>query len=320
MLNSNFGQFVEISKPNIHLSLYRGFLEVREKKSLLSRVPLDDIAGVSIAGNGCSHSSNILVELSDRGIPVSICGSNFSPKALVLPLVGNCKQNVRIQSQVNMRQPLKKKLWKEIIRLKLKNQSLVLKEFGIPHNRLMNMSNSVQCGDSNNLEAQGARIYWVSLFSKTFRRNKNAGGANAMLNYAYAIVRSCVARGIVTAGLHPSIGIHHRNIYNPMCLVDDLMEPFRPVGDYVVKQLYLNKHCDVNKDVKQILSKIAVVDVEGSAGTSPLFQLISRMATSLALVLSKEKKKWDIDMKINWKNFNLNRLHSENIKVSEGFS
>ena len=317
MSNCSFGKFVEISKSNLHLSLYRGFLEIREKKDLLSRIPLDDIAGVSITGYGCSHSSNILVELSDRGIPVSICGSNFSPRAIVLPLIGNCKQNTRIQSQIKMSQSLKKRLWKEIIKLKLKNQSLVLKECNLSYEKLLNMSKLVQSGDLNNLEAQGARVYWIKLFSKKFKRDKNGDGVNAMLNYAYAIIRSCVARSVVATGLHPSIGIHHKNMYNPMCLVDDLMEPFRPIGDYVVRQLYYQKGCfDVDKEVKKILSGIVIVDVENNSKISPLFQVISRMATSLSLVLSGGKKKWDVDLKIDWGNFNLDMLHFKTMQTS----
>lgn len=317
MSNYSFGQFVEISKPHIHLSLYRGFLEVREKKNLLSRIPLDDIAGISITGYGCSHSSNILVELSDRGIPVSICGSNFSPRAIVIPLIGNCKQNIRIQSQIKMSRSLKNRLWKEVIKLKLKNQSLVLKKCGLPYKKLFNMSDLVQPGDVNNLEAQGARIYWLRLFSKKFKRDKNGNGINAMLNYAYAIIRSCVARSVVTSGLHPSIGIHHKNIYNPMCLVDDLMEPFRPIGDYVVRQLYYGQGCcEVNAEVKKTLANIVVVDVESNFKVSPLFQVISRVATSLALVLSGERRKWDMDLNINWENFDLSYLNAEIVKTS----
>ncbi len=315
-MSSSFGQFIEISRPNIRLSLYRGFLEIKEKQNLLSRVSLDDILGIVITGYGCIYSSNILVELSDRGIPVSICGSNFSPRAILLPLVGNCKQNIRIQSQVNMSQSLQKRLWKEVVKLKLKNQSLVLKELGLPYKKLFNMSNLVQPGDLNNLEAQGARVYWMRLFSNKFKRDQNGDGINAMLNYAYAIIRSCVARGVIVSGLHPSIGIHHRNMYNPMCLVDDLIEPFRPIADYVVRQLYSQAYRDVNKEVKQVLSGLVIVDVEGCSGISPLFQVISRMSTALALVLCKEKKKWDINLKINWQNFNLSFLYSKKIKTS----
>ena len=306
----SFGNFVEISQPNIYLSLYRGFLEVSNKDKLLSRIPLDDILGLVITSFGCSHSSNLLVSLADRGIPVSICGSNFMPKALIFPVVGNIRQKVRIQSQAEAGKALKKNLWKQIIQLKLKNQALVLKENQLNYKFLLDMSKRVKSGDSENLEAYGARRYWITLFSETFRRDQKEEGINTLLNYAYAIIRSCVARAVISTGLHPSLGIHHENTYNPMCLVDDLMEPFRPIGDYVVKQLFDKNILTIDKEVKTILSKVAVVDIIGEIGVSPLFQVISRFINSFALVLAGQKKTLDTAWKIEWSYLNVSNIKS----------
>jgi len=312
----NFSQFVEISKSNVHLSLYRGFLKVSQKKELLGQVPLDDVLGLIITGHGCSYSSNVLVALAERGIPVSICSSNFMPKILILPLVGNCRQKDRIQSQVEASKPLQKKLWKQIVQLKLENQAFVLKENNLPYERLLNMSKKVKSGDPENLEAQGARQYWTLLFSNQFKRDTNGDGVNAMLNYAYAIIRSCVARAVMAAGLHPSLGLHHQNTYNPMCLVDDLMEPFRPLGDYAVKQLFLKGHLEINIEVKKTLSKIAVVDVIGKSGKSPLFRVVSQFVYSLYMVLSGQEKKWKTGWKIYWNNLKLDTLNLEEVSHS----
>ena len=316
MSRHSFGQFVEISKPNVHLSLYRGFLKISQKKEVLGQVPLDDILGLIITGHGCSHSSNVLVALTERGIPVSICSSNFMPRILILPLVGNCKKKIRIQSQVEAGRPLQKKLWKQIVQLKLENQAFVLRENNLPYEKLLNMSKEVKSGDPENLEAQGARRYWTLLFSNQFKRDTNGDGVNAMLNYAYAIIRSCVARSVMATGLHPSLGIHHQNTYNPMCLVDDLMEPFRPLGDYVVKQLFLKGHQGVNTEVKKTLSKIAVVDVIGKSGKSPLFQVVSQCVYSIYMVLSDQEKKWKTDWKIYWNNLKLDTLNFKEVSRS----
>ena len=302
--------FVEISKSNIYLNLYRGFLQIHQKNKLLGRIPLDDILGLVITGYGSSHSSNVLTALAERGIPVSICSSNFLPKALVLPVVGNCRQSLRMGAQAQASIPLKKQLWKQIIKAKLKNQAYVLREKGLDYEALLNMSKRVRSGDPDNLEAQCAKRYWITLFDKHFRRNKEGDGINAMLNYAYAIVRSCVARGVMVAGLHPGLGLHHHNIYNPMCLVDDLMEPFRPVADFVVHDLVSNGWTEVTPEVKHILTKIAIVDIRENKA-SPLFQVTAHFATSLAMTLSGEKQEWPkIDL-IHWKNFKLDYLSKE---------
>ena len=306
---------MEISKPHIYLSVYRGFLQIYQKKEFLGKVPLDDILGLVITGHGCSHSSHVLTTLTDRNIPVSICGSNFIPKILILPIVGNCRQSMRMRSQFCIKKPLKKRLWKQIVQLKLKNQAAVLKEYGLPYEGLFRMSSLVKAGDPDNLEAQGARRYWTALFTKNFKREIEGTGVNAMLNYGYAVVRSCVARGVVAAGLHPSIGIHHKNIYNPLCLVDDLMEPFRPIADYVVKQLSDEGFYEVDKEVKATLAKLAVTEMLFGSESSPLFHIASRISSSLAMVFTKERQKWDIDLKINWKNFDLNCAHQDVEKI-----
>src|SRR5690606_40951199 len=54
------------------------------------------------------------------------------------------------------------------------------------------------------------------------------------LHDALPILRSMVARALVSSGLHPTIGIFHRNKYNAYCLADDVMEPYRPYVDDLV--------------------------------------------------------------------------------------
>jgi len=53
----------------------------------------------------------------------------------------------------------------------------------------------VHSGDTDNIEAQGARRYWGLLFGADFRRDQAGGGLNAMLNYGYRVMRAATARG-----------------------------------------------------------------------------------------------------------------------------
>src|SRR3546814_14009254 len=73
-------------------------------------------------------------------------------------------------------------------------------------NALLLMARRVRSGDPDNVEAQAARKYWPALMGSEFRRDQNAGGSNALLNYGYTVMRSCVARSIIGAGLHPGSG------------------------------------------------------------------------------------------------------------------
>src|SRR5581483_1226703 len=94
--------------------------------------------------------------------------------------------------------------------------------------------------------------------------------------------RSGVARAVTSTGLHPSVGLHHANRGNPMCLVDDLMEPFRPVVDFVVASLAAGGAREVTREVKRSLAEVLSLDMATARGTTPLFTCLERLALSLA--------------------------------------
>ena len=105
---------------------------------------------------------------------------------------------------------------------------------------------------------------------------------NPLLNYGYTVLRAAVARSIVSAGLHPSVGIHHSNRGNAMCLVDDLMEPFRPLVDHSVYRLTISGVKEVTADAKRALARVLVTDMTTDRGTTPLQTCLERAAQSLA--------------------------------------
>ena len=131
------------------------------------------------------------------------------------------------------------------------------------------------------MEAQAARRYWPLLFGKEFRRDPRAEGINGLLNYAYAILRSLAARAVMAAGLHPALGVHHHNRSNPMCLVDDVMEPFRPLADWLVFGLVGEGVVVVNNKAKTRLAALGMLDMQGEKGISPLSSCLRRLASSL---------------------------------------
>ena len=117
-----------------------------------------------------------------------------------------------------------------------------------------------------------------------------------MLNYGYTILRSATARAVVASGLHPSIGLHHSNDANAMRLVDDLMEPFRPVVDLKVWQLHKAGESHVTPDTKRALVRVLYDDMQTIAGVTPVMVCMQRLATSLAQVYLGERPKLDLPL------------------------
>lgn len=140
----------------------------------------------------------------------------------------------------------------------------------------------MRSGDPDNLEAQAARRYWPLMMGEDFRRDRDAGGMNGLLNYGYTVLRSLCARSVVAAGLHPSIGVHHANRGNPFALADDLIEPLRPLVDLVAQTLWARGCRDVTPDAKRAFAALIAADLPGEDGITTVSMAATRAAQSLA--------------------------------------
>lgn len=156
-------------------------------------------------------------------------------------------------------------------------------------------ADSVKSGDSENLEARAAVYYWRNLFPDhpDFIRDREGITPNNLLNYGYAILRAVVARGLVSSGLLPTLGIHHHNRYNAYCLADDIMEPYRPYVDQLVIDI-VSKYGypeELNTNLKQELLSIPVLDVTINDQRSPLMIAVGQTTASLYKCFSGESRK-----------------------------
>jgi CRISPR-associated protein Cas1 len=284
-------QIIEIYDENRYLSLERGFLVVSYQSSPLGKVSLDDISVLLLSAQSAVMSKSLLAELANRNIIVVVCGKNYAPVGLQIPIVGNFKQTAIIKNQINASLPLKKNIWKAVVTEKIENQSKVLKKIGnkVESALLKNISKSVLSGDSNNREAYAARVYWKALFGKSFIRDKNLEGVNSLLNYGYAIVRAAILRSICSKGLIPSLGVHHDNLLNPACLADDLFEPFRPLVDLLVYNLVHEGNIEVNTETKKTLVELLWMKLKTTEGYSPLFQSFYYYISSFSKCLEIKK-------------------------------
>ncbi len=291
------GRIVEVADDNRHLFLSRGFLVVRQSdppQKELGQVPLDDIAAVIANAYGLSYTNNLLVALVERAAPFVLCAANHNAVGMLIPIEGNYQQAKRFDAQIMANKPTNKRLWADIVRAKLLQQAATLEATGAPTAPLSALAAKVRSGDPQNIEAQGARRYWSLLFGEDFRRDRQAGGVNAMLNYGYTVLRATTARAVVAAGLHPTISLFHSNEGNAMRLVDDLMEPFRPLIDLRVWQLERSAQRDVTPDVKRALVRVMYDDMQGVMGATPVMNCIASLATSLAQIYLGERQKLEL--------------------------
>ncbi len=293
------GRIVEVADDRRHLFMHRGFMVVQNtegERKELGQIPLDDIAAVIANAHGLSYTNNLLVALAERGAPFVLCAANHNAVGMLLPIEGNFEQSKRIEAQIAASQPTHKRLWASVVRAKLEQQAAALAATGRPTAPLTALAVKVKSGDPDNLEAQGARRYWTLLFGDAFRRDQNAGGTNGLLNYGYTVLRAATARAVVAAGLHPGIGLHHSHDNNAMRLVDDVMEPFRPMIDLKVWQLQRNGEYEVTPETKRALVRTLYDDMQTDAGATPVMVCTQKLCTSLAQVYLGERDKLDLPL------------------------
>lgn len=285
------GQLV-IKLPEIinNTSLPQGF-----KKQAEVIKPIEDIGVVVLDNKHITITSGVLEALLGNNCAIITCDSRSMPVGLMLPLYGNTTQNERFRQQLDASVPLLKQLWQQTIKMKIENQAAVLKICTGEDSKCMKVwAADVKSGDPDNLEARAAAYYWKNLFDiKGFTREREGIPPNNLLNYGYAILRAVVARGLVTSGLLPTLGIHHHNRYNAYCLADDIMEPYRPYVDELVYNIVRSRqdYVELTKDLKAKLLSVPVLDVTIAGKRSPLMVAVGQTTASLYKCFDGEIRK-----------------------------
>ena len=292
-----------------YLSLRNGQLVLRlpqvEKNSTLTdrfkqeaerTFPIEDLGVVILDDKRITITQGLLECLAENNCALITCDSTHHPAGLLLPMEGNTLLSERSRLQVDCSKPLRKQLWQQTVQAKIANQASNLAHLVQAENRNMLVwVGQVRSDDADNLEARAAAYYWKHIFPEIprFVRGRDGEPPNNLLNYGYAILRAVVARSLVAAGLLPSLGIHHHSRYNAYCLADDLMEPYRPIVDSVVRGIITKQddYEEMNLEMKRELLSIPTLDVTINGQTRPLMVAVDQTVASLNRCFAGESKR-----------------------------
>lgn len=223
--------------------------------------------------------------MNENNAAVVSCDTSHLPCGLMLPMFSHHAFTEKLQAQIEVSQPLMKNLWQQTVVAKIENQSALLRKEGIDTKKMVFYLGEVRSGDPGNVEGRAAAYYWDNLFGGgIFLRYRFGEPPNNLLNYGYAVLRAIVARSLIASGLFPSLGIHHRNKYNPYCLADDIMEPFRPYVDALVLKIAKEnpEMEELTPALKKQLLQIPVIDIIIDGKSSPMMVGVQRTTASLA--------------------------------------
>jgi len=265
--------------------------EEREGKTL----PVEDIGVVVLDNLQITITQGLITALSENNVAIINCNSRHLPFSLMLPTAVHHAYTEKLRFQLEASVPLKKNLWQQTVIAKINNQAALVEKLGLNAARLHYLTGIVKSDDSENCEGRAASYYWKVLFydNETFKRHRFGEPPNNLLNYGYAILRAVVARSLVASGLLTAMGIHHRNKYNPYCLADDIMEPYRPFVDELVIQIAgeNDELEDLTPEIKKCLLEIPALDILIEGQSSPLMVGMQRTTASLMHCFEGESRK-----------------------------
>lgn len=220
-------------------------------------IPLDDISMIVLDNLSSMFSARLLCQLSEQGIGLMICNQKHLPTGYYSSYDNHSRASKVIGYQIEKSKEYYEQLWKDIVTVKIQNQSkayLRLTSDQEGTRAIKEFSSEIINGDQSNREAHAAKVYFNLLMGTSFSRGNEDILLNSGLDYGYAVLRRYIARVCVGYGLNTQIGIHHKNEYNRFNLVDDLMEPLRPMIDIVAYESMKNEEYFTAEHRRQLVN------------------------------------------------------------------
>lgn len=229
---------VVVTKPS-KLDYSLGYMVVRDVESTV-KVHLSEISVLIIESTSCSVTAALLSQLVQKKIKVIFCDEKRNPCSELTPYYGSHDCSQRLKNQIGWIDTAKQQVWTCIVAEKIKNQAGLLKYLSLEQYKMLEgYLEELEFNDETNREGHAAKVYFNALFGKSFSRSDDVP-INAALNYGYSIILSCFNREVVSSGYLTQLGLFHDNMFNQYNLSCDLMEPFRPIIDFKVKELSPN--------------------------------------------------------------------------------
>lgn len=227
----------------------------------------------------------MLNELIKNKVKIIFCDEKRNPCSELVPYYGSFDTSSKVRNQIRFNKDIKTEVWTKIVREKICQQKQLLKDLEKEEYLLLEQyEKNVISGDSTNREGHAAKVYFNSLFGKSFSR-KEDNSINAALNYGYSLILSAINREISANGYLTQLGLFHNNVHNPFNLGCDLMEPFRPLVDRAVVD---NKFEQFGKEEKQLMLALLSQEVMIKGKKEKLLNAIKIYVKSIFDVLEEQ--------------------------------
>lgn len=235
-----------------------GFLVVRREDVV--KIHMSEITILIIETTAVSLTAALLSELTKRKIKVIFCDEKRNPSSELIPYYGAHDTSAKVRKQIEWSSELKSAIWTEIVTEKIRKQAELLERLNKEEAQMVHgYIEEIEFGDKTNREGHAAKVYFNALFGMDFTRTSE-NSINAALNYGYGIILSACNREITANGYITQLGLFHDNMFNQFNLGSDIMEPFRPLVDEIVKKMNPQKFEHEEKvEILKLLQKEVVI-------------------------------------------------------------
>lgn len=259
-------------------------------------VPLSDINILLLGTPQAVITGHAVMKLIENGVKLIFSDQKGIPVGEINGYGGHNQRNRHIKQQFEWSEDKRYVLWQKIITNKILLQKNCLEDFKLNTNGFDQLILDIEKGDNSNREAVAARMYFPRLFGQKFNRKDESNDINAKLNFGYQILLSAMAREIHVSGYLTELGIHHDSLNNEWNLASDLMEPFRPLVDRIVRN---NMAGSLDRDIKiqlvDCLNDEILFNGHQSIVTNAMHELV-RIATQYLCSPQTEELKLEISL------------------------
>lgn len=229
-------------------------------KNSENKIPLEEIKIILLTSNIISFSAAFFSRCIENEILIIHMSNKYLPCGYTCAYFNSTTPYFNLSLQINMKESIRKRFWKEIIKSKCDNQLNVLKILNLDKSLLDNFQNkinSIKLDDKSNIEGLIAREFFKNMYGNYFRRF-NDDKINSCLNFGYSIIVSELSRILASKGFVLALGIKHKGTTNTLNLSYDLIEPFRAFVDYYC---FFNILCNSTTNELTLKEKYKILNI-----------------------------------------------------------
>lgn len=117
-----------VISSNAKLDYQLGFLIVR--KDTIKKIYLNEISILILESTAISLTASLVSELLKRKIKIIFCDEKRNPCGEVVPYYGSHDTSIKVKTQIKWDEKVKKTVWTQIVKEKIKKQREFLQEIG----------------------------------------------------------------------------------------------------------------------------------------------------------------------------------------------